>query len=121
MHNEYGTAITTQRQMATLEGCGTIEGNLNIDCQYETEDTINDVSILETIARVTGVIRIANCNSSFFTNISFPLLEAVEGSIRETSIVIENTELEGGLMTIFPNIIDVSGGVYVHGNPNLGN
>ena len=113
----FGVTILTQSHLNKLDGCGTIGGNLNIDCsqgsfQVPNSDPISDFLMLRSVVRITGMLRIVNCQSSQQPNgPEMPNLKMVGGGVDGFGVIIEDTSFTGTLDSLFPALKAVDGGV----------
>jgi hypothetical protein len=83
-----------------------------------TCDPIKNADALRGVAKITGVLRVADC--PLLTELAFPHLQHVEGMIEDQSIILERNEnLAGGVHQMFPAVSTLLGGVRATGNPTL--
>jgi len=119
----FGVTIRTQHHLDLLDGCGTIGGNLNIDCSLNNlllvppDDWITDFSKLRSVVRITGMLRIVNCQ--FYEGPDMPNLKMVGGGVDGFGVIIEDTSFRGTLDSLFPELMAVDGGVKLSRNPIL--
>lgn len=125
----FGVAVVNQDQLDSLRGCGTIAGNLHIACDPDAANPITDTSPLRSIARVTGVVRVAHCAG--LKQLELTALRQIGGSLDSYALVIEdNAELTGFIGSgnrgrsrvtdgIFPSLVSVDGGALIRDNPKL--
>ena len=113
----YGVEIISQSKLDLLEGCGTISGNLNIDCSQPGSDPITNFSKLQAVVRVTGLLRVVDCQG--FTGPDMPNLKMVGGGVDGFGVIIEDTSFTGNLNSLFPDLNAVDGGVKISRNGQL--
>lgn len=114
--DEYGLSITTQTRLNLLRGCGTISGNLNINCGAVTTDPITSFDQLVSIARIMGLLRIVDCDIS---SLSMPNLRMVGGGLGGFGLILEDNGFVGTPDTLFPALMSVDGGAELRRNPSL--